>query len=108
MALSFKESLAYFWQQINNKFVLKETGKGLSSNDFTTAEKEKLETTYTHAVTNKGIAKSAGLYKITTNSEGHLTAATAVVKSDITALGIPAQDTTYSAITTTKINEICV
>lgn len=56
---------------------------------------------YTHAVTNKGVAKTNGLYKITTNSEGHVTAGTAVTKSDITALGIPAQDTTYSAATTT-------
>lgn len=52
---------------------------------------------YAHAVTNKGIAKSSGLYKITTNSEGHVTAATAVAKADITALGIPGSDTTYSA-----------
>lgn len=51
---------------------------------------------YTHAVTNKGSAFSSGLYKITTNSEGHVTSATAVSKADITALGIPAQDTTYS------------
>ena len=57
---------------------------------------------YKHAVTNKGIAKSSGLYKITTNSEGHVTAATAVAKSDITALGIPAQDTTYSNATTSQ------
>lgn len=55
---------------------------------------------YAHAVTNKGVAKTSGLYKITTNSEGHVTAGTAVTKSDITALGIPAQDTTYSAATT--------
>ena len=52
---------------------------------------------YTHAVTNKGSAFSSGLYKITTNSEGHVTAATAVAKSDITALGVPGSDTTYSA-----------
>ena len=45
---------------------------------------------YKHAVTNKGIAKASGLYKITTNAEGHVTAATAVVKADITGLGIPA------------------
>ena len=44
---------------------------------------------YAHAVTNKGIAAENGLYKITTNSEGHVTVATAVEKSDITALGIP-------------------
>ena len=55
---------------------------------------------YTHAVTNKGSQFNSGLYKITTNAEGHVTGATAVVKSDITALGIPAQDTTYSAATT--------
>lgn len=55
---------------------------------------------YTHAVTNKGSQFNSGLYKITTNAEGHVTAATAVVKDDITGLGIPAQDTTYSAATT--------
>lgn len=52
---------------------------------------------YAHAVTNKGSAFTSGLYKITTNSEGHVTAATAVAKSDITGLGIPAQDTTYES-----------
>lgn len=56
-------------------------------------------TAYTHA-TAKGSAFSSGLYKITTNAQGHVTAATAVAKSDITGLGIPAQDTTYSAATT--------
>lgn len=47
---------------------------------------------YTHA-TAKGAAFASGLYKITTNSQGHVTAATAVTKSDITALGIPGSDT---------------
>lgn len=51
---------------------------------------------YTHAITNKGSAFASGLYKITTNSEGHVTAASAVGKADITSLGIPGQDTTYS------------
>ena len=55
---------------------------------------------YTHAVTNKGSKFDSGLYKITTNAEGHVTDATEVAKSDITALGIPAQDTTYNAATT--------
>ena len=54
---------------------------------------------YAHAVTNKGSAFSSGLYKITTNSEGHVTATTAVAKADITALGIPGSDTdTHRAI----------
>lgn len=48
---------------------------------------------YAHAVTNKGSAFASGLYKITTNSEGHVTSATAVAKSDITGLGIPGSDT---------------
>ena len=47
---------------------------------------------YQHAVA-KGSAFASGLYKITTNAQGHVTTATAVSKSDITALGIPAQDT---------------
>lgn len=34
--------LLYFWQQIKTKFVAQEAGKGLSTNDYTTEEKEKL------------------------------------------------------------------
>lgn len=49
-----------------------------------------------------GSALTSGLYKITTDATGHVTAGTAVVKSDITGLGIPAQDTTYSVATTTS------
>ena len=47
---------------------------------------------YDHASA-KGSAFASGLYKITTNSEGHVTAATAVAKADITGLGIPGSDT---------------
>ncbi len=47
---------------------------------------------YTHANA-KGAAYTSGLYKITTNSEGHVTNAMAVEKSDITALGIPGSNT---------------
>ena len=45
-------------------------------------------------------ARNAGLYKITVNNQGHVTAATAVVKGDITALGIPSTNTTYNNATT--------
>ena len=45
-------------------------------------------------------AKSNGLYKVAVNGEGHVSDAVAVTKADITALGIPAQDTTYSDATT--------
>jgi len=40
---------------------------------------------YAHAVTNKGAAFSEDLYKITTNSEGHVTAATPATSADIIA-----------------------
>lgn len=56
-------------------------------------------TAYTHAISDTGKALTSGLYKITTSSRGHVTAGTAVAKEDITALGIPAQDTTYSDAT---------
>ena len=47
-------------------------------------------------------AKSSGLYKVTVDSTGHVKATSAVTKSDITALGIPGQDTntTYGNATT--------
>ena len=46
-------------------------------------------------------ARASGLYKITVDTQGHVSAVTAVTKGDITALGIPAQDTntTYSVAT---------
>ena len=42
-------------------------------------------------------AAPEGLYKVTVDALGHVTATTAVAKADITGLGIPAQDTTYNA-----------
>ena len=44
---------------------------------------------YTHAVTNKGSAFMNGMYKFTTNNEGHVTEASTIQKSDIVNLGIP-------------------
>ena len=45
-------------------------------------------------------ARASGLYKVTVDGTGHVSAVAAVAKSDITALGIPESDTTYSAATT--------
>lgn len=47
-------------------------------------------------------AHSSGLYKVTVDSTGHVSSVASVAKSDITALGIPGQDTntTYSDATT--------
>ena len=49
---------------------------------------------YTHP---SHTAAGSGLYKVTVDALGHVTATTPVAKSDITGLGIPAQDTTYNA-----------
>jgi len=60
---------------------------------------------YSHALA-KGTAYNQGLYKITTNAEGHITNALLATKEDITDLGIPGQDTTYSAITNAQIDSL--
>lgn len=73
----------------------KVSGKGLSTNDYTTAEKQKLAglSNYTHPAYAE---KESGLYKVTVDAKGHVSAATPVAKADITALGIPGTNTTYS------------
>ena len=164
-----KNGLSHVWLTLKSKLnakVDKVEGKQLSSNDYTTVEKNKLaglsnyshptsagnkhipaggaagkilgwasdgtaqwvddkDTTYGDATqsahglmtaadktkldgiaagANKYIhpsytAAAAGLYKVTVDASGHVSATTAVAKSDITALGIPSTNTTYSAAT---------
>ena len=79
-------------------YVEKEDGKGLSTNDYTTEDKEKLAglNNYTHPSYTQ---QSSGFYKFTVDATGHVSAVEAVTKEDITGLGIPAQDTTYSPAT---------
>ena len=66
---------------------------------FTSSERTKLAgiaagaNKYTHPSSAAG-AKSSGLYKIITDTSGHVTGAAAVTKTDITALGIPGTNTT--------------
>ena len=83
----------------------KVAGKGLSTNDYTTAEKTKLAGIVAGA--NKYVhpsytAKASGLYKVTVDATGHVSAVAAVTKSDITALGIPGTNTTYGEATAAK------
>lgn len=92
------------------KKVDKVTGKGLSTNDYTSDEKTKLAgiatgaNKYVHPSSAAG-AKASGMYKITTDANGHVTAATAVAKADITGLGIAATSD-FTAITTDYINAL--
>lgn len=72
-----------------------QTDHGLMS----AADKKKLDgveagaNKYVHPTSAAG-AKSAGLYKVATDAQGHVTGATVVTKSDITALGIPGSQPT--------------
>ena len=54
------------------------------------------DTKFTHPT---HTAYASGFYKFTSDGLGHITAATAVTKGDITALGIPGQDTRYNVFT---------
>ena len=47
-----------------------------------------------------------GLYKVGYDRFGHISSTTNVTKSDITKLGIPSSDTTYSNATTEKLGLI--
>lgn len=82
----------------------KVAGKGLSTNDYTTAEKTKLAgiaegaNKYVHP---SHTAATSGLYKITVDALGHVIAVTNVTKEDITGLGIPGTNTTYGLASTT-------
>ncbi len=94
--------LTYLWSKIKTALsgkVDKVNGKGLSTNDYTTAEKNKLAgieagaNKYTHP---SYTAKTNGLYKMTVDANGHVSAANPVTKKDLTDLGIPGSNTTYS------------
>lgn len=54
---------------------------------------------YTHP---RHTAYGTGLYKVEVNTLGHVSSVTAVTKDDITALGIPSENTTYTSATATQ------
>ena len=94
---NLEQLLALLHAEFGTK-VDKVEGFGLSSNDFTAELKAKLEgiaegaNKYEHAA---HTAQALGLYQVQVDAEGHVIAVKAVEKADITALGIPGQDTTY-------------
>lgn len=98
------DGVLYLWNKIKSAFVKKESGKGLSTNDFTTALMNKLNgiasgaNNYVHP---SYTSRASGLYKIVVDATGHISQVAAVTKADITALGIPAQDTTYGLASST-------
>lgn len=62
MALTLKQAFTHFWAQIVAHFVHQEEGKGLSTNDYTTAEKNKLASlNNAEAITPEQIAAVCGV-----------------------------------------------
>lgn len=90
------------WEVDLSNYVQKDGDKVLSTNDFTNELLEKLNgieagaNKYTHAVHD---AHASGFYKVTVDAEGHVTAVAVVEKEDITALGIPGENTQYVVAT---------
>ena len=82
----------------SNKDVLDKTEQ-----PYTTAERDKLAglENYVHPA---HTAYNNGMYKVAVDDEGHVTEAETMAKSDITALGIPGENTTYEI--TRKGNQI--
>ncbi len=78
-----------------------EDGKGLSTEDYTTGERDKLASIeaeankYEHPPYTSYTSHNSDLYKITVNEFGHISSMKAASKEDIVALGIPGEDTKY-------------
>lgn len=99
-SITLGDNVTIPWSKISNKPESAAASGGNDSTLITTGERY----SWNQHVTNKGAAFVSGLYKITTNGEGHVTGASAVTKADITNLGIPAQDTTYTIGTGLVLN----
>lgn len=89
------------WRWSGSAYVEISPSLALGETSSTAYRGDRGATAYSHATDSNRLttAKSEGLYKIATTVEGHVKSVTAVQKSDITGLGIPSQDTTYSAAT---------
>lgn len=95
--LDLTSNLPYRWG--GSSYVAIASSLALGETSTTAYRGDRGKTAYNHASDSSRLttAKTEGLYKVATTAEGHIASATAVAKSDITALGIPAQDTTYES-----------
>lgn len=95
--VNLNDNKTYRWS--GSAFVVISETIALGETSTTAYQGDRGKVAYDHASAH-GSAFASGLYKITTNAAGHVTAATAVVKTDITGLGIPGRDTVYTHPTT--------
>ena len=83
-----KDGVIFLWGKIKGKFVAKESGKGLSTNDYTTTEKNKLA----------GIATNANNYNLPTASSTVLGGVKVGTNLSISSGVLNAKDTTYGVM----------
>ena len=95
-------NLTYRWS--GSAYVEISPSLALGETESTAYRGDRGKVAYDHAVL-KGSAFASGFYKITTNAEGHVTAVSAVAKSDITALGICGEEVATTAETQAIIDE---
>ena len=95
------QRLSYALSKIEARYALRSHSHAVAttaSAGFMPADKVKLDgisagaNKYTHPSYTQ---RPSGLYKVTVDTYGHVSAAAAVAKADITALGIPGTNTTY-------------
>ena len=93
-------NLTYRWS--GSAYVEISPSLALGTTSSTAYRGDRGNTAYTHATDSSRLttAQSSGLYKIATTAQGHIASVTAVEKADITGLGIPGSDTTYSVVST--------
>ena len=97
--VSTATNLTYRWT--GSTYVEISPSLALGETEATAYRGDRGKIAYEHATDENKIdtAKTSGLYKVAVTKEGHIAGVTAVAKSDITNLGIPAQDTTYESKT---------
>lgn len=89
------------WRWGGSTYVEISPSLALGETSTTAYRGDRGKTAYTHATDSARLttATASGLYKVASTAQGHIASLTAVTKADITGLGIPAQDTTYSEAT---------
>ncbi len=108
MALKFLDydGLLYFWQKLKTTFVAQQSGKGLSTNDYTTTEKNKLSGISSGAEVNQNAFSNVKVGSTTVAADGKTDTLELEAGSNVTLtpdatndkVTIAATDTTYDLV----------
>lgn len=96
------DGLLYFWSKIKSAFVAKESGKGLSTNDFTTAEKNKLAGIASGAEVNQNAFSNVKVGSTTISADAKTDTLTLTAGSNITLT----PDSTSDSVTIAASNAV--